>query len=402
MPLESSRSWWHGLDRLEKWAMAAWGLLLLIVCAKALGWPRIHSLYPTFANAARNWRAGEDLYSNPSATGDLDIYRYSPLVAAALTPFGLLPDSLGSVLWRLLNAGVCLGGLGWWCRAVQVGRLTPGQRGLLFLLVLPLCIGNLNNAQSNPLVLGLILCSVAAAAEERWNWVSSFIALACLFKVYPIAVGLLLLVVYPRQLIIRLPFVLALGLALPFLFHDPHYVAGQYSAWLDCLRCDDRSAFPLERCYRDLQMLARLSGSPMSPGLYHVLQILAGGGMALLCWCYCSRWERGRLLILLTGLGCCWMTVFGPATESCTYILLAPTLAWALVGAWSESFSLMANAWLTMAYAMLVATYMSCWFSGGYRLQAFGLQPLAGLMLLAYLLLDVTVRARCPVAVANR
>jgi hypothetical protein len=26
-------------------------------------------------------------------------------------------------------------------------------------------------------------------------------------------------------------------------------------------------------------------------------------------------------------LGCCWIILFGPATESCTYTLLAPTLA---------------------------------------------------------------------------
>src|SRR5262249_18562604 len=88
------------------------------------------------------------------------------------------------------------------------------------------------------------------------------------------------------------------------------------------------------------------------------------------------------------GLGCCWMTVFGPASESATYLLLAPSLAWALLEVWTAGRSPWARGWLAVSFGLLVVTYMSCWFPGGARLQAFGLQPLAGMMYFAYLFAD--------------
>jgi hypothetical protein len=388
MRLEPVRSWWLGLGRPEKAAVAAWALLLAVVSVKAAGWPHDHSLYPVFATAARNWRAGTDLYrqTGPEAAG-LDVYRYSPLIAALLTPLSFLPDRLGSVLWRLLNAAVCLGGLAWWSRSVLPGSVSRSERALLFLLVLPLAVGNLNNAQSNPLVLGLLLGSLAAAGARRWTLASGGLALACLFKLYPIAVGLLLVVRYPRPLAGRLALALAVGLALPFLLQHPDYVAGQYASWVEYLHGEDRSGFPLESCYRDLPLLCRRWLVPLSPHGYLLVQVLAGGGMAAVCLaCRRRGWPKWRLLTLLTGLGSCWMTVFGPATESCTYILVGPSAAWALVDAWQRSGSVGVRLWLGVAYGLLVATYMSAWFPSDYRLQPLGLQPLAGLMLLAHLL----------------
>jgi hypothetical protein len=407
---DAARTLGRGRDRWEPWAVAAWALVLGVVCIKAAGWPRSHSLYPVFAAAAQDWQAGEPLYrtTTPDA-GGLDVYRYSPLVAALFTPFSVLPAPVGGVLWRLLNAGVCLTGLAWFCRAVLPRRLPRSQRAVVFLLVLPLAVGNLHNAQSNPLVLGLVLGSVAATAERRWSLAAGCTALACLFKIYPIAVGLLLVVLYPRRFGPRLAAALVVGLALPFLLQDPPYVAAQYASWVDYLRGDDRSGLPLTLCYRDLPLLCRRWISPLDPGAYQVIQVLAGAGIALLCLAQRRRqyqaeasaggrpsltlrvsegasWPERRLLIGLLGLGCCWMTVFGPATESCTYLLLGPTLAWALLETWLERRPLFARAWLAIAYGLLVVTYMSCWFPSGTRLQSLGLQPLAGMMLLAYLL----------------
>jgi hypothetical protein len=368
--------------------VTAWALVLAVVCVRALGWPHSHSLYPVFVTAAENWRAAEPLYTNaPPSAGGQDVFRYSPLVAALFTPLSLIAPALGGVLWRLLNAGIFLGGLTWFSRAVLPYPLNRHQRALLFLLVLPLAVGNFNNAQSNPLVLGLVLCTVAAAAEQRWNLAAGCMALACLIKIYPLAVGLLLVSLYPRRLTPPLLAVLALGLALPFLLQNPDYVVSQYTSWVDYLHSDDRSSLPLERCYRDLQFLGRVwTGSPLSPRVYQFIQVLAGAAMALLCLARRKAgWLQRRLLTLLLGLGCCWMTVFGPATESCTFLLLGPALAWALLEAWQDQRPLWTRAWLVGAYGLLVATYMSCWFPSGARLQSLGLQPLAGLMLLAHL-----------------
>jgi len=69
--------------------------------------------------------------------------------------------------------------------------------------------------------------------------------------VYPLAVGLLLVLVYPRQLGWRLAVAVIAGLVVPFALQHPEYVARQYHDWIECVRVDDRSQWPLPDAYRD-------------------------------------------------------------------------------------------------------------------------------------------------------
>jgi hypothetical protein len=393
MPHETSFCFMKVRNAWASWAVALWMVVLVVISLKTVLWPRSHSLFPIFADAARNWRAGAELYGGPGpgAAGQ-DCYRYSPLIAAALTPLTFLPESLGGILWRLINAGVLVAGLMWWCRTGLPRTLGRGQAGVLFLLVLPFAVGSLHNGQANPLVLGLILLAVTAAAEKRWNLAAGCIAGATLLKIYPLAVGLLLVVLYPKSFTGRLVLALALGLALPFLMQEPNYVAGQYRSWLEAVRADDRSGFAPEYAYRNFQLLSRVWLTPLSKKLYLIMEVLAGAGMALLCLAGQQRqWPRRRLLTYLLGLGCCWMTLFGPATESCTYILVAPTLAWAfLEGSWNQK-----PVWLRFclggAYGLLLAACLACWVPGGRWFQGLGVQPLGALLLLVSLVAEPLV-----------
>src|SRR5437016_13034259 len=116
-------SLWRPAWPLPKLALLLWLMLVLVVSSRTLVSPRTNSVYPIFASAARNWLAGNPLYRAPS-----DLYRYSPLVATLFVPFSLFSDPLGGALWRVLNAGVYLAALGWWCRVALPRALTAGQR----------------------------------------------------------------------------------------------------------------------------------------------------------------------------------------------------------------------------------------------------------------------------------
>jgi hypothetical protein len=361
------------LGRWEQAAVAVWLLLLLGIMLRGFAKPHSNTVYPIFAEAARHWLVGEDLYRPVG-----DPYRYSPLVAILLTPFTLLPDALGGVVWRLLNVCVYLGALVWWGRAV-LPPLSRRQWALLFLLIVPLSVGSLNNAQSNALVLGLLLAGVAGAASERWNLASVCLGLACLFKLYPIAIGLLLAALYPRRLAGRLALSLVLGLAIPFIFRQPSYVLHQYAGWLNHLRTDDRQVLPIVFWYRDLRLLCHLYSIPMSATMYHSVQMVAAAGIAAICLLeHRAGWPQRHVLTALLGLGCCWMTLLGSATESCTYILLAPSLAWALLDR--------QPGWLRMGlvgtYALFGLTQAAVWFPWGREAHSLGLHPLAALAFL--------------------
>jgi Glycosyltransferase family 87 len=374
-------------NRWRTLAVLVWATVLIAVCTRAFLTPHTKSIYPILSLAARNWLVGADLYGQ-LAPG-LDRFRYSPLVAALLVPFSLLPDGLGAALWRLLNAAVYLGAFAWWIRALLPSSLTVSQRALLFLLIVPLSVGSLNNGQSNALVLGLLLAGVAAVQTERWNLAAGCVALACLFKVYPIALGLLLALLYPRRFAGRLAVALALGAALPLGLQHFDYVAAQYQNWWSHFQSYDRQSLIAELWYRDVRLLLLGLVGRINDLTYFIVQLTAGAGVAVLCLIARRvRWPQEQLLLFLLGLGCSWMTLVGPATESCTYILLAPTLAWALVEAQQAQGWTAAQVLYLISYGLFSACQMAVWFPIGRAVHTLGIQPLAGVLLLMGILVS--------------
>src|SRR5262249_12045821 len=84
--------------------------------------------------------------------------------------------------------------------------------------------------------------------------------------------------------------------------------------------------------YRDLLYLFRLFNIPMSLAIYTLAQALAGLGCALVCWTAARRGLPQRIVLWhVLVLGCCWLTVCGPASEPRTYIIIAPALGWWVV-----------------------------------------------------------------------
>ncbi len=399
MPLDRS-----DLGQGIRWVILAglvWTGILLAVCTRAMLAPHTKSIYPILSLAARNWIAGEDLYGQ-LAPG-LDRFRYSPLTAALLVPFHLLPDCAGAALWRLINGIVYLIALAWWISTLLPSTLTLTQRAALFLLVVPLSIGSLNNGQSNAFVLGLLLTGVAAVKTERWNLAAGCVALACLFKVYPIALGLLLVLIHPRRFAGRFVLALAVGLVLPFGLQHVDYVAGQYQSWWNHFQTYDRQRLIVELWYRDIRLLFLGLVGPVPASTYAAMQMMAGTVVAAICLLgWHGGWPRQRLLLVLFGLGCCWMTLVGPATESCTYILLAPSLAWALLEAWQTPRWSGVLIFYLASYLLFLGCQMAVWFPFGRAVHTLGFQPLAGLFLLLGLLLSLLQRRQPPRDALNR
>lgn len=386
--------------RWTRLAVILWAVGLLVVSVRVLAQPRSHSVYPIFAQAGCDWLDGAPLYGKKNR--DLDQFRYSPLIAATFAPFSALPDRAGNLLWRWLNAGVLLGGLAWWLRSTRAGRT---ESAFVFLLVLPLALGNVNNGQSNTLVLGLLLATMAGAAEGWWTLASAAVAAACVFKIYPVAVGLLLAVVYPRRFTWGFALALAAGVALPFLFQRWEYVAEQYAAWLRTIGGDDRQSWPVEATYRDFRLLCRVWWHPLTARTYSLVQLGLAAAIAGVCFLKSGYLKKGRTAVderetrlLLFALASCWMTVFGAATESSTYILLAPALAGVLAQVWTEGRPRWERGVVTFSFGLLIVAQMSSWFPFGTRFHSYGPQPAAGLVFFGYLLARAARRTRQPVA----
>ncbi|MFO0797774.1 MAG: glycosyltransferase 87 family protein [Gemmataceae bacterium] len=303
-------------------AVGLWVVLLGVTCVRTVLKPLSANIYPTYAWAGERFAAGEPLYGVFAPY--IDNYRYSPVVAAGFVPFGMMPWGPGGAIFRLLGAALFLGGCAAWFRRSWPDAPVAAALGV----TLPLAIGSVSNGQANPHMVGLMVAAGALALGNRWAVAGACVAAAALFKGYPLALGMLLMLAAPARFGVGLVAALAAGLALPYLLQSPEYVTGLYHEWRTNLAGDDRTGWESWRGYQDFHLLLKTLGWTAPRSQYLLVQ--AGTGAlcaAVLGW---QRWrgvDRPALTTNAVTLGLCWMTVFGPAVESSTLILIAPVLS---------------------------------------------------------------------------
>jgi hypothetical protein len=377
------------------WTIAAsllWAAVILGLLVRAGLHPHRATSLATYLAGGSAWVRSQPLYT------DWRGFVYPPVIAWFFSLFTHLPPALAAVLWRLVTAGVFLSGLGALLRSGVFHRIAPGARGLVFLGVLPLSIGNLDNAQANPLVAGLMMLSVAAFQSGAWWLCSVAAAIAIIFKIYPVALALLLCLLRPRQLSWRIALILAGLVLLPFALHDPGYVSGQYHEWLRTRLADDRFQYPMKDAPLDLwYLLVRLGHLPISERVYGALQAL--GGIALAGWVWRRAREAAPLREIAAGsflMVSVWMLLLGPATENQTYVVLAPAAC--LMAAQSLGGCAFFTRGLALsAFALLLAGVGRNSLAPHLKSPVImALQPVAAVVLLAAVLSDMNARGKIP------
>ena len=370
------------------WAIAIWGVICVACLARAYCNPTRQTVFHDYGHAGQAWLEGTDAYQLdhggerfiPTMSG----FRYAPIVAVLLAPFSLFGQAVGGVLWRLASVVCFIMAFAWYVREAlpEWGSYSDSQRAWLWLLLLPLSLASINNGQANVLLMGLLLGAGVAVVQERWNLAAGLLAAACLLKLYPMAVAFLFLLIEPRRLIWRFLMALAIGLAIPFALQSPGYVTHAYENWLVLVGSDNRRDFPLAEGYRDFYLLTRVVGAPLGPIAYLCVRLAAGAVAAGIVLLGRSRaWSAPVLVTTALGLGCSWMAVFGPSVESCTYIQIAPALAFALVAVGHSSDSRWSKFVLMLTYALFLAAFISAWFRES-RNWMYLAQPIAALIFL--------------------
>ncbi len=222
----SGRTW---LDRV----FTLWIVLAVAASVKVLVQPTCHTAYPVFAVAAHHWWTDAPLYVDYAG---LDLFRYSPTLAVFMTPFGLLPHSLGGILWNLLGVGLLVWSTRMLIRDVLPGPWPQWREALLLGLMLVGATRGIWSGQSNALLISLIFFGVAAVRRQRW-WSAAFLLTGAVFiKIWPLALVMLLAALWPRQLIPRVawpvpwwrcavsdPAVFGRLRPIPWLVHDAHH-----------------------------------------------------------------------------------------------------------------------------------------------------------------------------------
>jgi len=134
---------------------------------------------------------GKNLYTAYPAE-HWDLFKYTPLFAMTMGVFYWMPDGLGLFLWNLLNVLVLFGGI------YALPRLTLNQKFTIGLLVLLELVTSLQNAQSNALLVGLILYAFSFAEKGKTGWATVMVVLSVFIKLYG-GIAFLLFLFYPKK-----------------------------------------------------------------------------------------------------------------------------------------------------------------------------------------------------------
>jgi len=399
-------------------------IALAVVCIRVVvqAGRHKHSGYFVYVDAGRAWREGRHLYTSlddlPPAerqqlhakianAGEWQVrentiwggYRYSPTAAILFVPLSFVPGPVGEVVWRVFLAVVAYGAL-FWCSQLAIPRpMARRHWSIFFLLVLWSYTGCLNNGQSSCLIVGCLLGSVAACCTDRWTLAAVLIAIPTALKLYPVSLGLLFTLLYPRKFGPRFAIALVVAFALPFLLR-PYAMVEEHRRWFWHLLNDAKMAVPLTSWDQDVRLLVRrFLGITLSMKTFMALQLLVAGTIAAICIAgRLAGWPRRSLLARTFGMATCWMTAFGMATEPSTYILVAPTLAWSIWEVWLRPSrratyhgghspgGAASRIVLAGCLVLLIMAYVFLWFPWGRIPNSYGPEPLAGTLLLGYLI----------------
>lgn len=207
------------------WRRVLAGLWIAAVIGTAIQGALEHSnTFEIYRTSWFNLAAGRDLYgANPTHH---DYFDYTPTFAALFAPFAILPFGLGLLLWNAVNAGTLYWSLG---RA-----LNDEQAFVARVIVLGDTIGNLQHAQSNPLVTGLVVLAFAEFVRGRERASATAIATGAAIKVFPLGAAAFALF-RPKRLPVMALWTIAAGAvlaALPLLVVSPRELIELYEGWL--------------------------------------------------------------------------------------------------------------------------------------------------------------------------
>ncbi len=142
-----------------------------------------------------------------------DLYKYTPSFAVFFGLFAIFPDWLGLPLWNLFSVLIFL------IAVYYLPKVNIYQKGLILLFCTIELITSIQNAQSNVLIVGLILLAFALLERNKYLIAVFCVIFSVFIKLFGI-VGLALFLFYPKKwkLALYSALCLSLLLALPLLF----------------------------------------------------------------------------------------------------------------------------------------------------------------------------------------
>jgi hypothetical protein len=303
----------------ERNAWLGWLALVLVTAAMIMAGSN-RSVVSAYRTAALNWFAGQSLYDGLGVGG----FTYLPQAAILFAPFALLPQTMGEVLWRLVNTGVFALGLR---SFAGLGQERPGKNlfPLMTLVAIPLAWDCARNGQATLIMTGFMLLAIVDIARCRWWRAVLWLSLSVAMK--PLSLVLVLLVMaIDRPMTWRLLAGMAAVALFPFFAQNPAYVLQQYTAFLNNSTTAAHVGVVVQGWTSPFSAL-RLAGVELTEQVQTAVRLVAAFGTLALCFLARRRSKENRSAIMVYSLAALYLILFSPRTENNTYAMLGPSIA---------------------------------------------------------------------------
>ena len=238
-----------------------------------------------------------------------DLYKYSPGFALCFGLLSWMPDTIGLLLWNLINSLCLFAGI----------RMLPGldaeKKSWILLFCLLEMLLSIQNTQSNGLMAGLIVLAFAFAERRQYMLSTLCVVFSFYIKIYG-ALAFAFYLFYPGKprLIGWSLFWMAFFALVPLAVVSGPQLLFLYKSWLHLLM-NDRSASTGVSVMGILVSWFHLDGAKN-------IVTLAGALLFLLPLIHIRRYGDLSFRLLYLASVLIWMVIFNHKAESPTYIIV--------------------------------------------------------------------------------
>lgn len=290
-------------------------------------------VYQAYDTGTRSVIIGMDPY-HPADPRDSQLpppprYLCSPTFAYFFSPFsthhGLGPET-GAYVWVMLNFGVFLAGA--WSLFSHIDRGQKLLRKKWFILALFLLAGempaSIMNAQNNGLISGMMMMGAALYLRGYTWWAALLLAMGTNFKLYPLAMALLLGLDLGAVFILGYAAIAAALFFLPLPIMGSAPYGSMLGSWFDIVVND-----PLQTAYLGLEPALLHYGSPIAPAEFTFFTLANAGALALASF-HLLKKNRGEFIRLIIPALLGFIVLFNRQAESHSFIIIAPVFVFML------------------------------------------------------------------------
>jgi MFS family permease len=242
-----------------------------------------------------------------------DSNHYGPFFGLVISPFAILPDWLGAILWNLFNMLMLF-------FAIAKLPLTNKQQAIVYWIILIEFTTAAQNLQSNSLMASLFIFSFLMFENKKPFWAAFFIAFGGFIKLYPF-LGAIFFLLYPDKLkfVGSMIFWSVVFFALPMVVISFHALLNHYYQFY--LSLAEKVVIHHEISFLGLLKYNIYSDIPT----YFVILV---GFIILISVLIKPKKVKNRVFrMLFLSAVLIWTVIFSPGAESPTYIIAVSGIA---------------------------------------------------------------------------